>query len=136
VSEPVAVATGPSDQRQSLPAVVSVFTRPEEWFSFHEDHTALEEREQTMLEQTWARLHSAFPELTAELELIETATPQDYYETFRRRFGIIGRPAGAPFVNESASGNVWLVGDTATHGFGLDATVESARKIAHQIEKQ
>jgi phytoene dehydrogenase-like protein len=116
-------------------AVVSVYTRAEDWFSFHEDHTALEEREQSMLETTWARLNSALPQVTAGAELIETATPHTYYENVRRRFGMVGRPSATLTgkLTSAAASNLWLVGDTVAGGFGIDDVVESARCIAYQI---
>jgi phytoene dehydrogenase-like protein len=116
-------------------AVVSAYTGAEDWFSFHEDLGAFEERDQSMLEKTWTRLHSAMPELGAAVELIETATPQTFYETTRRRFGTIGRPT--PIAPESIAAkpfpNLWLVGDTVAESFGVDGIIESARHVAHQI---
>ena len=116
-------------------AVVSAYTGAEDWFSFHEDLGAFEERDQSMLEKIWTRLHSAMPELGAAVELIETATPQTFYETTRRRFGTIGRPT--PIAPESIAAkpfpNLWLVGDTVAESFGVDGIIESARHVAHQI---
>jgi phytoene dehydrogenase-like protein len=116
-------------------AVVSAYTDAEDWFSFHEDLTAFEARDQAMLEKVWTRLHSAMPELGAAVELIETATPQTFYETTRRRFGTIGRPT--PIATESLAAkpfpNLWLVGDTVAESFGVDGIIESALHVAHQI---
>lgn len=115
-------------------AVVSTYTDAEDWFSFHEDLAAFEDRDRSMLETTWTRLHSAMPELGDAVELIETATPQTYYEVTRRRFGMIGRPTAAatesmvrPFPN------LWLVGDTVAGAFGLDGIVQSAWGSAREI---
>jgi len=116
------------------PAVISTYTNAEDWFSFHEDLSAFEARDRSMLEKAWARLHAAMPELGAELDLIETATPQTFYETTRRRFGMIGRPTPAPMPLAAAPfPNLLLVGDTVAETFGVDGTVESARRIAHQL---
>jgi phytoene dehydrogenase-like protein len=125
-------------------AVVSLYTRAQDWFSFHEDHTAHEERDQSMLEQVWSRLHEAMPELGDEIELIETATPQTYYESTRRRFGMIGRaqPDGGSASGQSITQsikspfpNLLLVGDTVADGIGLEGVVESAWRTAQQIVK-
>lgn len=116
------------------PAVVSTYTNAEDWFSFHEDLSAFEERDRAMLEKTWAQLHAAMPELGAEIELIETATPQTYYETTRRRFGMIGRPT--PAAAESITRpfpNLWLVGDTVAENFGVDGIIKSALHASRQI---
>jgi phytoene dehydrogenase-like protein len=120
------------------PAVLSVYTRAEDWFSFHEDHSAHEERDQSMLEQVWSRLHAAMPELGDAIELIETATPQTYYEATRRRLGLIGRAVADTACTTRSSitspfPNLWLVGDTVSDGVGIEGVVESAWRIARQI---
>jgi len=74
------------------------------------------------------------PELGADLDLIETATPQTFYETTRRRFGMIGRPTSGPMPLTAAPfPNLLLVGDTVAETFGVDGTAASARRIAHQL---
>jgi phytoene dehydrogenase-like protein len=116
-------------------AVVSAYTDAEDWFSFHEDLAAFEERDQSMLENVWTRLHSAMPELGAAADLIETATPQTFYENTRRRFGMIGSPTpSAPdSITAQPFPNLWLVGDTVTETFGAQEIVASALYAAHQI---
>ena len=119
------------DGTPQLSATVSAYTNAEDWFSFHEDHAAHEERDQSMLERVWPRMHRAIPELGDGIELIETATPQTYYETTRRRFGMIGSTLGG--VVESPYPNLFLVGDTVSEGPGLEGVVRSAWKIANEI---
>jgi phytoene dehydrogenase-like protein len=116
-------------------AVVSTYTNADDWFSFHEDLSAFEERDQTMLERIWPRLHGAMPELGDDLQLIETSTPQTFYENTRRRFGMIGRPtsSGAEIVTTTPFPNLWLAGDTAAEGFGIDGIVASAHQTARKI---
>jgi phytoene dehydrogenase-like protein len=116
-------------------AVVSTYTDAEDWFSFHEDLAAFDDRDRSMLESTWARLHSAMPELGDAVELIETATPQTYYETTRRRFGMIGRPTSSATESTTSTPfpNLWLVGDTVAGTFGLDGIIESAWAAARQL---
>jgi phytoene dehydrogenase-like protein len=116
-------------------ATVCVPTRAEDWFSFHEDHSAHETQDQGMLESLWTRLHAAMPELGAGVEIIETATPQTFYETTRRRFGLVGPVTGGsnqpnllhPYPN------LFLVGDTVSNEFGAAGAAESAYLAAQQI---
>src|SRR6266513_4018815 len=55
------VVTGAANDRdEELAAgVVTAYTNSEDWFSFHEDHAAHEERDQTMLDRVWSRMHRA-----------------------------------------------------------------------------
>jgi phytoene dehydrogenase-like protein len=127
-----------NDGTGQLSATVSAYTNVEDWFSFHEDHAAHEERDQSMLERVWPRMHRAIPELGDGIELIETATPQTYYESTRRRFGMIGRATSvsgstAEDAMESPYPNVFLVGDTIAAGCGLEDVVQSAWTIANEI---
>lgn len=125
-------AAAPEGKR-ALTAIA--FTQAEEWFSFHEDHTWHEEKDQAMLEVWWTRLHQALPQLGEAAEIIETSTPQTVYEASRRRLGMIGAPGGiissvalvGPFRNLS------LVGDTVSAGIGLEGVARSAYSIADQI---
>ncbi|MFN2577531.1 MAG: phytoene desaturase family protein [Pyrinomonadaceae bacterium] len=127
-----------NDTAEGLAAVVSVYTNTEGWFSFHEDHAAHEERDQSMLKRVWSQMHRAIPELGDGIELIETATPQTYYEGTRRRFGMIGRVTSPPGFTDATYGatpyeNVFIVSDTASAGLGLEGVIQSATKAANQI---
>src|SRR5437764_9650525 len=70
-------------------AVVSSFTDAEAWFAFHTDESEHEEKDTRALEELWARVHSALPELGAGAEVIETSTPRTAYERTRRRLGMV-----------------------------------------------
>jgi phytoene dehydrogenase-like protein len=123
---------------EQLSATVSAYTNADDWFSFHEDHAAHEERDQSMLERVWSRMHRAMPELGDGIELIETATPQTFYESTRRRFGMIGRVRSssgstAGDATVSVYPNVFLVGDTVSEGPGLEGVVQSAWEITNEI---
>src|SRR5256886_869243 len=126
-----------NDRAEQLPVTVSIYTNVEDWFSFHEDQAAHEERDQVMLERVWSRMHRALTELGSEIELIETATPQTYYEATRRRFGMIGRVAPASgFIAEAVGSpypNVFVVSDTVSEGTGLEGVARSAWDVANQI---
>ena len=117
-------------------AVVSTYTIANDWFSFHEDQEAFETRDRALLEVLWTRLHSAMPELGDGVELIETATPQTFYEDLRRRFGMIGRPRPQSLNQSTASTpypNLWMIGDTVARGSGIEGVVESAWQLADHI---
>jgi len=118
----------------SQTATVSTFTRAEDWFSFHEDHTSAEAQDQAMLESLWSRLHTSMPELGDGVEIIETATPQTFYETARRKFGMTG-PAVGPVSTDLIRPypNLFLVGDTAGEAFGYSGAAESAYLAANEI---
>jgi phytoene dehydrogenase-like protein len=122
-----------------LAVTVSTFTTAEEWFAFHEDNTAHEAEDQRALETVWARLHAAMPELGDSVEVIDTTTPQTFYEQTRRKFGMVGRPIGVsqPDKNGTRAAtifpNVFLVGDTSCPGFGLEGIVEAAAALADTL---
>jgi phytoene dehydrogenase-like protein len=117
-------------------AVVSAYTPAEDWFSFHEDQEAFETRDRALLDTLWTRLHRAMPELGDGIELIETATPQTFYEDVRRRFGMIGRPH-TQSLNQATWNtpypNLWIVGDSVAGGIGIEGVVDSAWQLVNRI---
>ncbi|PYS21585.1 MAG: hypothetical protein DMF72_16640 [Acidobacteria bacterium] len=125
--------------QNKLAVTVSAFTNAEDWFSFHEDHNTHAEQDQKMLEQIWSRLHSAIPELRDSVEVIESATPQSFYETTRRKFGMIGRPHSEQAMLNGLSkthlSNVFIVTDTTSSGLGIAGVVESAHVLTSIIDK-
>jgi phytoene dehydrogenase-like protein len=122
-----------------LAVTVSTFTDAEDWFTFHEDESAHEQKDRATLELVWTRLHAAMPELGDSVEVIETATPQTFYETTRRKFGMVGGlcSSGVSFGWEDSFRtifpNVFLVGDTVSSSPGLAGISESAKAIADII---
>jgi phytoene dehydrogenase-like protein len=116
---------------------VSMFTRAEDWFSFHEDESAHEEQDQSTLESLLSRLHSAMPELGDSVEVIESATPRTFYDNTRRKLGMVGRPRFYPEF-PAAQGqfgktifpNVFLVGDTVCSGLGIAGVSQAASILA------
>ena len=117
-----------------LPVTVTTFTHAEDWFSFHEDHGAHEEQDQRMLETVWSRLHSSMPELGDAVEVIESASPQTFYETTRRKFGMVGPadyPSGQPEqVFTRPFPNVFIVSDTAQGRFGIASVAAMAVNVS------
>src|SRR5437773_2255359 len=123
------LSPGESGSGEKLPVTVSTYTKAEDWFSFHEDHAAHEEQDQAMLESVWSRLHTATPELGDSVEIIESATPQTFYETTRRRFGMIGRPV-AGHIETPPFPNLFLVSDTVAAKPGLAGVLDEALRVA------
>jgi phytoene dehydrogenase-like protein len=131
------LASGPDAEapegKRALTAIA--FTQADEWFSFHEDHSWHEEKDQALLESWWTKLHQSLPQLGDSVEVIETSTPQTAYETTRRRLGMIGAPSAIdhramllpPFPN------LFLVGDTASAGLGLEGVANSALDLADYL---
>ena len=122
---------------RKAPVTVTTFTNAADWFSFHEDHTAQENQDQQMLEAVWSRLHAAMPELGDAVEVIETANPQTYYETTRRKFGMVGRPHNPVGDNDASLNkpfpNVFVVSDTTSKGFGIESVAQAAYQLANLI---
>jgi C-3',4' desaturase CrtD len=121
-------------------ATVSTFTEAEGWFTFHSDESEHEERDARALEERWARLHAALPELGAGAEVLETATPRTTYEQTRRRLGMVGG-TGQSLASFGANAtthltsvpNLFMVGDTVFPGNGVAAVTQSALVVANEI---
>jgi len=118
----------------NVAATLSTFTNAEDWFSFHEDHTTHEEQDQSALEAIWSRLHASMPELGDRVEVIETATPHTFYETTRRKFGMIGQPATPhTFPTATPFPNFFLVSDTVASDVGIAGVADVALTVANSI---
>jgi phytoene dehydrogenase-like protein len=119
---------------------VSTYVNAEDWFAFHDDETSHEEQDQAALESVWSRLHQAMPELGDSVEVIETSTPRTVYETTRRKFGMAGKlcPQPAALFTDPRFGttvfpNVFMIGDTACAGAGLEGICTSAVALADNL---
>lgn len=128
---------GPTGRRAVL---IHTFTHADEWFTFHEGASELEEKDQTELESVWRRLHARFPELGDAIEVIDTATPQTCYADTRRKLGMVGGLGqsidvfGANSISHrSIFANLFLVGDTSFPGAGLAAVSQGALVVANEI---
>jgi phytoene dehydrogenase-like protein len=119
----------------SIPVTLSTFTNVEDWFEFHEDHSAHEAQDQSVLETLWSRLHAAMPELGDSVEVIETATPQTFYETTRRKFGMIGQPnPSIQSLQTSPFPNVLVVSDTVASSASVADVVKLAIRQADLVQ--
>jgi phytoene dehydrogenase-like protein len=118
---------------------VHAFTDVDDWFTFHNDETELETKDQQMLEQCWQRLHAAIPELGSAVEVIETATPRSFYETTRRKLGMVGGvvPLSPGFWQSEPSYstsffNLFIISDTTSPG-GIEGLVRDAWLLANHL---
>ncbi|HEX8098379.1 MAG TPA: NAD(P)/FAD-dependent oxidoreductase [Pyrinomonadaceae bacterium] len=119
---------------------VATFTEASQWFSFHEDEAEHEEQDQSFLESIWGRLHAALPELGDSVEVIETATPRTFYESTRRKLGMVGGVGqsldvfGAnALTHRTHIPNLFMVGDSVFPGNGVAAVTHSALIAADEI---
>jgi C-3',4' desaturase CrtD len=119
---------------------VSLYTETSDWFAYHTDESEHEAQDQKFLEATWERLHAAFPELGAGVEVVETATPRTFYEATRRKLGMVGGipqtldASGAhAFTHRTPFPALYLVGDTTFPGNGIAAVTQSALIVANEI---
>lgn len=127
---------GPEGKRA---VTVHAFTDVDEWFTFHQDETELEARDQQMLEKCWARLHAAMPELGSTVEIIDTATPRTFYDLTRRKLGMVGGigPTAGDFWLSGPSyatslPNLFIVSDTTYPG-GIAGLTRSALVLANKL---
>jgi phytoene dehydrogenase-like protein len=127
---------GPDGSRA---ATIHSFTDVDEWFTYHQDETELEQRDQQLLEATWQAVHAAVPELGDGIEVIDTATPRSFYDSTRRKLGMVGglMAADYPLLHDSidsAVDNLFLVSDTITPG-GLAPVCQAAYRLADTLTK-
>lgn len=108
-------------------------TDVEPWFSYQSSEEDYEEWDQDALEHFWTRLHAAVPELGGDIEIIETANPRTYYDSTRRKLGMVlgVEPSQADF--KTFLPNLYMVGDTVSPAAKLDAIVQSAIALVQAI---
>ncbi len=108
-----------------------------DWFAYQASEEEYEERDQAALEQFWSRLHTALPTLGGDIEIIETANPRTYYDSTRRKLGmVLGVECPTEqLTSQTSLPNVFMVGDTITTHARMDAVVESALSLANQLTK-
>ncbi|HEV7472926.1 MAG TPA: NAD(P)/FAD-dependent oxidoreductase [Pyrinomonadaceae bacterium] len=118
---------------------VHAFTEADDWFTFHRDETELETKDQQMLEECWARLHAAMPELGSSIEVIDTATPRSLYDATRRKLGMAGGAVPSPEnfwlarpSYETSLPNLFIVSDTVCPD-GIAGLTRSALALANKL---
>jgi prolycopene isomerase len=121
---------------------VHAFTPVDDWFFFHTDEEESEASDQRMLEACWSRLHSAVPELGSSIEVIDSLNPRGYYDSTRRKLGLVGNvvPNSAEFWRGQPSygtslPNLFIISDTTSPG-GLASLSRSALVLADKLAPQ
>jgi phytoene dehydrogenase-like protein len=108
-------------------------TEVDEWFTYQSSEEDYEEWDQAALEQFWNRLHTALPELGSDIEIIETANPRTYYDSTRRKLGMVLGVDQSIAGHETSLANVFIIGDTVSSEAKVDAVVHSAVSLANTI---
>lgn len=109
-------------------------TEVDSWFTYQTSEEDYEEWDQDALAHFWNRLHAALPELGAGIEVIETANPRTYYDSTRRKLGmVLGVDGAVELGHRTAVANVFMVGDTVSEA-KMDAVVQSAVELVETIE--
>ena len=137
----VAPAWDPRAPQGKRAATVHAFTDVDDWFTFHQDESEEENKDQEMLERCWERLHAAMPELGSGAEVIDTATPRTFYEATRRKLGMVG---GVPVTPEAfwrsepsyvtPFSNLFIVSDTVSPG-GIAELTQAALLLANHLSR-
>ena len=113
------------------------FTRRTEidsWFAYQSSEEDYEEWDQDALEHFWNRLHAALPELGGDIEVIETANPRTYYDSTRRKLGmVLGIDEAVEVGHQTSLPNVFMVGDTVSVEAKIEAVVQSAISLTGRI---
>ena len=105
-------------------------TDVDSWFAYHSSEEDFEVSDQAALEQFWNRLHASLPELGSGIEIIETANPRTFYDSTRRKLGMVLGTDRPRLTHETALPNVFMVGDTVSSKPKVDAVVHSAVSLA------
>jgi len=109
-------------------------TEIDSWFAYQSSEEDYEEWDQDALEHFWNRLHAALPELGSDIEVIETANPRTYYDSTRRKLGmVLGVEEPVSLGYKTSIPNVFIVGDTAISEAKVDAVAQSGLLVAKGI---
>jgi len=105
-----------------------------DWFTYHASEEDFEESDQAALERFWAKLHAAVPELGGDIEVIETANARTYYDSTRRKLGmVLGCQSREIPVTETSLPNLFLASDTVSLTPDVAAVAESAVSLAEHL---
>jgi len=109
-------------------------TEIDSWFAYQSSEEDYEEWDQDALEHFWSRIHAALPELGSDIEVIETANPRTYYDSTRRKLGmVLGIDEAVSVGCQTSLPNVFMVGDTAISEAKVDVVAQSAVALAETI---
>ena len=109
-----------------------------DWFAFQSSPEDFEAWDQEALERVWTRLHQAVPELSGDIEVIETANPRTFYEDTRRKLGMVmsfeKTPEALAGVGSTTTlANVFMIGDTSAETTGLASLSATALSLANAL---
>jgi len=123
-----------STSNGKCPVTFTTSTEIDSWFTYQSSEEDYDEWDQAALEQFWARVHAALPELGGDIEIIETANPRTYYDQTRRKLGMVLGSEGQPVQShETALPNLFMVGDTVSSTARMDSVVESAISLCERL---
>jgi len=109
-------------------------TEIDSWFAYQSSEEDYEQWDQDALEHFWNRLHAALPELGSDIEVIETANPRTYYDSTRRKLGmVLGVEEPVSLGYKTSIPNVFIVGDTTISEAKVDAVAQSGLLVAKGI---
>jgi len=109
-------------------------TEIDSWFAYQSSEEDYEEWDQDALAHFWNRLHTAIPELGSDIEVIETANPRTYYDSTRRKLGMVLGIDGAVEVGHQTSvKGLFMIGDTVVSESKVETVVQSAVSLAETI---
>jgi len=129
----LAISSGPAPTGKRA---VTFTTRTEidSWFAYQSSEEDYEEWDQEALTHFWNRLHAALPELGSDIEVIETANPRTYYDSTRRKLGmVLGITEQVSIGSQTSLPNVFIAGDTVSAEPRLDAVVDAAVTLADSL---
>ena len=109
-------------------------TEIDSWFAYQSSEEDYEQWDQEALENFWTRLHAALPELGSDIEVIETANPRTYYDSTRRKLGmVLGIEEAVSLGYQTSIPNVYMVGDTVVSEAKVEAVVQSASDLTENV---
>jgi phytoene dehydrogenase-like protein len=131
------VSVGEPGAEGKRPMTIKTAAEVAPWFSFQTSEEDYEEWDQAALTNLWQDLHRGVPELGAAIEVIESANPRTFYDSTRRKLGMVMGVGSTTqhLTNETIFPNVFLIGDTVSAGFGLPSITESAITLATRLTK-
>jgi phytoene dehydrogenase-like protein len=115
-------------------ATFTTRTEIDSWFAYQSSEEDYEEWDQSALEHFGNRLHAALPELGSDIEVIETANPRTYYDSTRRKLGmVLGIDEAIAVGHQTSIPNLFMVGDTVATPPKMEVIVQSALSLAKSI---
>ncbi len=110
-------------------------TEIDSWFAYQSSEEDYEEWDQDALEHFWNRLHAAIPELGSDIEVIETANPRTYYDSTRRKLGMVMGVDEAVEIGHRNVGGEFVYGGgyVVSLTSKVEAVVQSAVSLAETI---